>query len=517
MLKGHTKIELTNVKTGEVKVIEDDNLVTNAMSKMFEQTPYCGYSYNSTNPFTSSSPLIDRFCGGLLLFSEPIEEDPNNYLTPSGNKMVGNGRINYASGQDVPEFGAFNAEESSWDNATGERKYVYDFSTSKGNGTISCVALTNPLLGYYGLGNPSGKREALAVENTDYTKSYLPRNVFWGLHKGFCSSYSSKVGTPISGSVLFADYNKNCMYVFERYAFVYNSNYLSDHISNGKFTLYKIYFPMTEVNPMQRLGTDDVWYIQEKINIDVPSAISALNKNYTRYSCICRGDDAIYIIFTNASSQGVSANSNFHVWKISYDLETSEVFTLTNTTGVSIFVGDREQVETYNYVQAMTISNGYLICSAVGGRVFKIKLSDPTDVTEFENKLNPSSSERYIFYKMGGTIIAFDSYNCTRIGALNLNENTLLPVNGYPTFASINASYLSNVREYQVIPVRGCDNFVISMYKDYAYNSGSNLVRDPFMLSTINNLPEPVVKTSDMAMKITYTLKLADEQEAGDS
>jgi hypothetical protein len=178
-MKGHTKIELTNVKTGEVKVIEDDNLVTNAMAKMIETTPYCGCT-GTYNIFSKSSPLIDKLCGGLLLFSEPIEEDPNKYTTPKNIKIVGNARMNYASGQDVPEFGAYNAEESTWNPDTGERKYVYDFSTSKGNGTISCVALTNPFLGYFGTGNYSGKFESLTVENVNYTRPDALRMYFWG-------------------------------------------------------------------------------------------------------------------------------------------------------------------------------------------------------------------------------------------------------------------------------------------------------------------------------------------------
>ena len=167
MIKGHTKIELTNVKTGQKKVIEDTNMVTNAMSKMFEQTPFSRWNF-APNPFTNPAPLIDRLCGGILLFSDSIEEDPNNCFTPSGNTMVGNARVNYASAHNVPEFGAYNAEESTWNPETGERKYVYDFATSKGNGTISCVALTNPFVGYYGLGNHSGKKEAVRVEKISF-------------------------------------------------------------------------------------------------------------------------------------------------------------------------------------------------------------------------------------------------------------------------------------------------------------------------------------------------------------
>ena len=34
-IHGHTKIELTNQTTGEVEVVEKDNLVTNAVAQIF--------------------------------------------------------------------------------------------------------------------------------------------------------------------------------------------------------------------------------------------------------------------------------------------------------------------------------------------------------------------------------------------------------------------------------------------------------------------------------------------------
>jgi hypothetical protein len=513
-MKGHTKIELTNVKTGEVKVIEDDNLVTNAMAKMIEPTPYCGLT-GVRNIFSNSSPLIDKLCGGLLLFSEPIEEDPNKYTTPKNNKMVGNARMNYASGQDVPEFGAYNAEESTWNPATGERKYVYDFSTSKGNGTISCVALTNPFLGYFGTGNYSGKFESLTVESVDYTRPDALRMYFWGSDlRSFPTTCSSDVYSVTEPSILFADYDKNCIYAFGKYALDYSSSYASEHISSGKFNLYKVYFPMNSVNPMEYFT--EQWTIQEKIEIEVPSVISSLSTGYAKRSCVCRGDDAIYIVLGNG--QSISSNSTFYVWKIGYDLETSEVFTMRNTTGVSIVCGDRSQLSSYNFSQGMFVSDGYLICvQQYGKRVFKMKLSDPTDVTEFENKLNDSSNNvYYFFYRMGGTIIIRNHSSPHCNGAVILNDNVILPVNGKPTFSSESSE--SNVNSYGgTIPVRGCESFVISTHTDSLCNTNGRLVRNPYVLSTINNLPEPVIKTSDLAMKITYTLSLADDQEAGDS
>ena len=43
MLKGKTKIELTNVHTGEVEVIEKENMVTNALQYIFDPLGYIKY------------------------------------------------------------------------------------------------------------------------------------------------------------------------------------------------------------------------------------------------------------------------------------------------------------------------------------------------------------------------------------------------------------------------------------------------------------------------------------------
>ena len=40
MIKGKTKIELTNVHTGEVEVIEEENMVTNALQYIFNPVGY---------------------------------------------------------------------------------------------------------------------------------------------------------------------------------------------------------------------------------------------------------------------------------------------------------------------------------------------------------------------------------------------------------------------------------------------------------------------------------------------
>lgn len=530
MLKGHTKIELTNVKTGQKQVIEDDNLITNAMSKMFEQTPFSTFKMSASNPFTNPSPLIDRLCGGLLLFSDSIDENPDNYFTPSGNTMVGNARVNYASAQDVPEFGAYNAEESTWNPETGERKYVYDFSTSKANGTISCVCLTNPFVGYYGLGNTSGKKEALEIENIDFS-SYrtTPSDYLWGSHYTFPSSYRSSDEKPNNARIFLGNYNENCIYAMHHYALEYNSDYASEHISNGSLKLYKYYFPFTSFDPMQITCSERKWILQDIVNLEVPSEIASIATSHTVYSTVCY-DDAIYIVFSNTSSTKndnyIPANSEFKVWKISYDLTTSEVITMKNNTGVSIFSGYKGNgaYSNYNYMMPMEIKDGYLICSSPSIsdlKIFKIKIADSTDVVEFTDLLpehNYSSQYPYFsFWKLGNTVMGSSLYGSKGYFALNLTTNTASPVNGFPT---IRGYYDGKNYYYRNIPIVGTDTFVISANSDSLTSQQSFIVHNSFMLSTINNLAEPVVKTSDLAMKITYTLSLdtsEEEQEVGDS
>ena len=44
-LHGHTKIELTDVNTGEVEIYEDDNMVTNALNSFFWQKGFFVNNY----------------------------------------------------------------------------------------------------------------------------------------------------------------------------------------------------------------------------------------------------------------------------------------------------------------------------------------------------------------------------------------------------------------------------------------------------------------------------------------
>ena len=107
MLKGKSVIELTDVRTGQVEVYEDTNLVTEAVMDVLN-TNIMGMLYNNTT-FNGSSgdawmlPIKKNIMGGILLYQNPLEERPDNIYAPMSNPLIG-----YASDD------ANNTEDMKW-------------------------------------------------------------------------------------------------------------------------------------------------------------------------------------------------------------------------------------------------------------------------------------------------------------------------------------------------------------------------------------------------------------------
>ena len=93
MLKGNAVIELTDVNTGEKEIYEDNNMVTEALSDIFN-TNIKGMLYNNTyfNNQVGDGwmlPIKDNLMGGILLYQNPIEERADNVYASLDNPIVG--------------------------------------------------------------------------------------------------------------------------------------------------------------------------------------------------------------------------------------------------------------------------------------------------------------------------------------------------------------------------------------------------------------------------------------------
>lgn len=152
-IKGKTRIELTTVKTGEKKIIEHEN----TFQSQFLASYLRSLGYANNNPFANSTwkgrPVWRNLCGGVFLFRDAITA-PAEYM-PAGNLMVANGSFGVTNSSNPPELGSYNSIESS---TSGQNSlaFVFDWGTSQGNGTISCVCLTSEVGGFIGYGNESG-------------------------------------------------------------------------------------------------------------------------------------------------------------------------------------------------------------------------------------------------------------------------------------------------------------------------------------------------------------------------
>lgn len=173
-MKGHTKIELTNVKTGEVQTFEDHNIVTNWLRDAHQiQFPLAVDSFRHTKDITITgystedmdsprTPFTDF--GGLILFKEKLDADPDNYYPKGTVTMTGHASDDAYTGIDLTR-GSFNDNLSSYNLEERTATMVWDFGMEQGNGTIGTVCLCNHVDGKIGYGSqyyPENSNDAKA-------------------------------------------------------------------------------------------------------------------------------------------------------------------------------------------------------------------------------------------------------------------------------------------------------------------------------------------------------------------
>ena len=168
-IKGHTEIQLKNVKTGEVKTYHDDNMMTNGLAEfMKNHGMLCG------TPFTEAvrNDLINTLLGGILLFDTALTESAGNTRLTDGVKMTANAAQGVTHTGDPSELGSYDANESGWQNAAHTvYRHVFTWTTSQGNGSIACACLTSKAHGFVGEGNSTSKKKTTDNDLTLFTYS----------------------------------------------------------------------------------------------------------------------------------------------------------------------------------------------------------------------------------------------------------------------------------------------------------------------------------------------------------
>lgn len=158
-LKGHVKLTLKDAETGEIqKVVEGDNIFTNALPDIITQCNYFGCM-----DYSQILPLWEKWFGGCLLYTDPFpvdeqteEPDPNDYFikNDSVNKLIAHaGDVFTSDIRDDPKRGMPNTylQQRTPQSIT----MGWQWGPTQGNGQISAISLCHKDVGNCGTGSNS--------------------------------------------------------------------------------------------------------------------------------------------------------------------------------------------------------------------------------------------------------------------------------------------------------------------------------------------------------------------------
>lgn len=458
-IRGTMVLELTDENTGEVERMEETNMVTNAVNHILGLNPM-GIFYAASGEYDSHLiwnsyllPICPNMIGGILLFSSALEEDAENIYVGSGNLPVAYASNDVNATADTAR-GSLNLTESKvLDNGY---KFVWEFTPSQGNGTITAVALTSALGGACAYGS-----------SVDDSSTFLE------LKKTDIGDLDDETKADLFRAVEI-DFENNLMY--------------SLGYDTSSVIIKKMRLPVFTIGLNERLDDSTCTLLEEKV---ISCSIFKFYGSYTPYGDFIDGRDGYWYGFSN--QQNSSGNATMLWIKISKEdySFTEGSWTLSNAhlPAVGSFKNDSYPCRTIRGV----IRGGYLYLPAYENTgIYKINLGNQADVTliefGFTSAMKPlggsGSCECYLLL-IGDLIIGWD-FQVTADDVVVQTAGT---------------ERLTN----QATPLFQYKEFLTGWNGSYGNEYHISYLLTPY-LATINNLSSAVVKTADKTMKITYTL-----------
>lgn len=458
-LKGTMILELTDENTGEVERIEKTNMVTNAVNHILGLNPL-GVFYEASDEYDEHMqwndtllPICPNMIGGIFLYSEPLEENADN-IYPSTKKLPMAYASNDVNATACVERGSLNLTESKA--LSNEYRFVWDFTSSQGNGTIAAVALTSA----------QGGKNA-------YGDLYSTSNVFLQLRKTDLDMQDKSELADLFSAVE-VDFEKNVMY--------------SILFQDSSVIIRKKRLPVFSLGINDRLNDTTCALLEEKV---INCSTFAFQGSYTPCGKFLDGKDGYWYGFANQANS--SGNAKLYWVKIKKDdySMTEGVWTLSNVTiqAVGSF-----KIDTYveNACRA-AIRGGYLYVPANNlSGIYKINLKNSADVTFIEfgftsagTSMSGASTSVLTLALVNDLLIGYDY--------MVKPDDTVIPIVGAKRLQYVGTSLF----QYK--------EFVVGWGGSYGNNARMTFLLTPY-LATINNLSSAVVKNTDKSMKITYEL-----------
>lgn len=472
-IKGTTKIELTNVKTGEKEVYSHDNFVTEFAEEFFRE---CGAL--NTNPLGSlqnARPIDDLF-GGIMLFNKKINQNtddtgnhPSPLYCPAGTKMVANGSIDFASNSNATELGQYNAEESGTPNYH-QRVYVYDWGTNEGNGKINCVCLTSAAGGYIGAGNATSNVK-------DTSTSALTRRMFQYSGTG---NGSRTMASGQFARVAGLDLSQGQVALI--------SDTAANAFAAGSVTVNWYDVPVSKLQPfISKIAFDET----------LLTARRTQTKTFTAHAVtaarVMGGMGYILLV-------GVASGSNVQTGATVYTVQLNKDGTVTEKTFTVSSMTDAIPLNNTNYIGGKVINNDlYLAYGISTGSSDTIRYKIKGDGSTVKQSVT-GNTERTFFVNEGRVYIGTQRYYDPQE-----DETYITNANVWTNSYSMYQQYMWQCYDCPLV----FDVYGTETNANMINVSPLSVVRMPCnWLSTINNLSQEIEKTAEKTMKVTYTLTL---------
>lgn len=459
-LKGTMVIELTDEVTGEVETITEENMVTNAVNNILGQNPM-GVFYNAAGEYDDRVewngallPICPNMIGGILLLPNILEEKADNMYLASGNLPVAYASNDVNSTSNTARGSLNQTESKALDNGY---KFVWEFTPSQGNGTISAVALTSKQGGQNAFGSLVGDASPFLL---------IRRCDIGGL-------------TDAQKVVLFdgveIDFNKGILY---------SLNYEGSVVD-----IRQVRVPVFDIGLNETL--DNSIYKLMKEDTITPTTFNFMDDTYNVYGTFLDGHDGYWYGFANEQNSSGSAKM---LWiKIKKDdlSFTEGEWTLSNAKLMGIGF---QQLDSYPEREVRgCIRGGYLYIMAYNKKgIYKINISNSTDVTllnlGFTSKWKPlgESGTCQLYMTIVNDIIIGGDFQI-------LADDTIVHTQGSARLGTL------------ATPLMQYGHFLFGYGGSYGNEYRYAYLLMPY-LATINNLAQPITKTVDKTMKITYTL-----------
>lgn len=450
MIKGKTEIVLTDVHTGRSQKILEHNMMTNALNEIFKQE---GYMKDASIMYDSTfQPPYQTVLGGILLFDKAIPENASTYFAPAGTNLTACGVYGVKNSTADTLRGDFNSDESVVDTNARSVKYVYDFATSKGNGTIASVCLTSACGGYSSYGAPAYGGNGQGASFFLYTGD---RNNMRGGDTG----------------TIAVDYTNDQVITFTPST---SNSYVNAII------IKKRRAHMRTIPLIQSAKATGALISTKTISID-----NIYSGNYSwNYD---KTANAFYLVGGTNNNYSISSGGTFRVIAISLDTLTARTYNLTNPSDEALYPGNAYVYDGYVYV-----GNGNR------DKVCRIRLADDSDFTEI-SAIKGAFYSLPLAFTLEGRIYVPSNQSGASLSSMPF---TIIDTATYTVRAAQSVTNYAYYHSQRFVPVIGSD---IMMFNSSGSDDGHFCVPCNY-LATINNLSAPVKKTEAQTMKVIYTI-----------